>query len=504
MSHTESQKPHASAHIVNEALSQFIQSLPPFTKVFLAYSGGLDSSVLLDALSKQIHKQIHKQISLTALHVNHSLHADSAVWQAHCKHECESRHIKFHSFQISIEKTQRQGLESVARQKRYAVMSDYIVNQLKQSVQADEQQDSQYAYRQKSQVKAVLITAHHQRDQAETLLLNLFRGSGVQGLGGMRASRLLQNVDDLTAQQDEKLQIQLQRPLLQVPFASLEAYAKDAGVKYIEDPSNQDFRFKRNKVRHEILPLLNNAWNGLEIRLAKTAEKMQEASDLLDQIAIDEMQRLEHNDCFIDLKPAIKTGMGHAALKNLIRVWLKYYWPNLVLSARHFEWVLSVLNNENKSINTKQYGYFLPVGELKFQAGRLYYLPSKLSSYEYSFSTLNEWLGWLEALNSFPFNSKGFLTSFSFKINKEEQLNKVVLRSISADDKVNKKRLKAFFQANKIPAWLRMFWPVLDIESGADKSLLVLGCPQATEYLVGEENLVIELSYLQCLKLALN
>ena len=136
MSHTESQKSQASAHLVNEALSQFIQSLPPFTKVYLAYSGGLDSSVLLDALSKQI----PEHISLTALHVNHGIHADSAVWQAHCKRECESRHIKFHSFQISIEKTQRQGLESVARQKRYAVMSDYIVNQLKQSIQVDEQQ----------------------------------------------------------------------------------------------------------------------------------------------------------------------------------------------------------------------------------------------------------------------------------------------------------------------------------------------------------------------------
>ena len=365
-------------------------------------------------------------------------------------------------------------------------------------------QNTRHKCQQKSQVKAVLITAHHQRDQAETLLLNLLRGSGVQGLGGMRASRLLQSVGDLALHQDKTLQIQLQRPLLQVPFGSLEAYAKDTGIKYIEDPSNQDFHFKRNKVRHEILPLLNNVWNGLENRLAKTAEKMQEASDLLDQIAFDEMHRLEHNDCFIDLKSILESGMGQAALKNLIRVWFKCYWPNLVLSARHYEWILSVLVNENNSINSKQYGYFLPVGTLKFHAGKLYYLPSELSSYEYSFSTLNEWLDWLKVSNNLPFDSKDLLTSFSFKINRKEPFSKVVLRSIRTDDKLNKKRLKAFFQANKIPAWLRMFWPVLEIESGAEKSLLVLGCPQATEYLVDKENLVIELSYLQCLKMALN
>ena len=182
-----------------------------------AYSGGLDSSVLLHAVSKI------PGIALRAIHIHHGLHADADTWSEQCRAFCRARDIQIDVIKVDVEKGAGKGTEAAARNARYLAIANHI--------QADE----------------VLLTAHHRLDQAETVLLRLLRGSGSQGLAAMRATSWAHGFKHT-------------RPLLSVSKAQLQAYAKSENLYWIEDPSNNKTDFDRNYLRHEIMPLLEQRW----------------------------------------------------------------------------------------------------------------------------------------------------------------------------------------------------------------------------------------------------
>ena len=211
----------------------------------VAFSGGLDSTVLLHALvsSRNTH-----QIPVLAVHIDHGLHDDSANWSKHCESFSDSLGVECVSANVDVDADSGQGTEAAAREARYG------------------------AFRSLLKAGDWLLSAHHKDDQAETLLLNLMRGSGPAGLAGIGEIRPFAAG-------------WLVRPLLSISRSELKDYAGVHSLTWIDDPSNEDQKFDRNYLRHEIMPRLDARWPEVTNRLRRSAYLAGEASQLLDQLA---------------------------------------------------------------------------------------------------------------------------------------------------------------------------------------------------------------------------
>lgn len=214
-------------------------------RLVIAFSGGLDSTVLIHALATS--REEHR-IPLLAIHIDHGLHGDSADWCRHCETVVNSLGIDFDSMAVEVDARSSQGTEAAARAARYE------------------------AFRSAIRAGDWLLSAHHKDDQAETLLLNLMRGSGPSGLAGIGEIRPFAAA-------------WLVRPLLAVSRSDLQSYADEHELAWISDPSNEDRQFDRNYLRHEILPRLEARWPAVANRLQRSASLAGEAAALLDQLA---------------------------------------------------------------------------------------------------------------------------------------------------------------------------------------------------------------------------
>jgi len=180
-------------------------------RLLIAYSGGLDSTVLLHSLY-QLQKELPMQ--LQAVHINHGLNAQADQWAQRCQDTCSRLNIPLSVLQVHVDQESGLGIEATARAARYQALA---------SADAD-----------------YICLGHHQDDQAETLLLQLARGAGVKGLSGMAALDLGRR---------------LVRPLLNTPRVELNAYAKQHQLEWIEDDSNSNTMFDRNFIRHILMPV---------------------------------------------------------------------------------------------------------------------------------------------------------------------------------------------------------------------------------------------------------
>lgn len=222
------------------------------SSIAVACSGGLDSMALL----RLAHAWAAGQgIALHAFHVHHGLSPNADAWLAHCRQACAALGIAVDHRHVEVVKG-KDGLESAARKLRYRALGEMCV---------------QHGV-------PLLLTAHHLDDQAETVLLQLLRGSGPAGLSGMdaanRAPGLLGDPDLLMA-----------RPLLALSRAQLEDYARTEGLDWVEDESNSDPRYARNALRHQVMPALAASFPGYQARLARGAAHVQSAQRILDEVA---------------------------------------------------------------------------------------------------------------------------------------------------------------------------------------------------------------------------
>ncbi|NLD15030.1 MAG: tRNA lysidine(34) synthetase TilS [Gammaproteobacteria bacterium] len=270
-----------------ETLKQHLQSHTAAPGWCVALSGGLDSSVLLHALDAVRQQQACPP--LRAVHIHHGLQAVADSWPQHCQALCAQLEVPLQVIHVQVDA--QASTEQAARQARYTALAGQL--------QAGER----------------LLVAQHADDQSETLLLRLLRGSGVLGLQAMPASRPLG-------------QGLLLRPLLTVARRDLEHYARQAGLDWIDDPSNDSDDFDRNFVRNRVLPLLRQRWPGLDAVWQRTTGHMREAQGLLDELAVIDLQqtriepqpdwlRLECLD-FNEIRP-----LSAARQHNLLRYWLR-------------------------------------------------------------------------------------------------------------------------------------------------------------------------------------
>jgi tRNA(Ile)-lysidine synthase len=293
--------PHSSLPS-SQVFYKQLQALTRSKKLLIAYSGGLDSHVLLHLASQlsqennYSHKSQTAQVNqatsyqVRAMHIHHGLQEEADAWVPHCQQVCDELNIpiKIKHLNLTIEKGT--SIEDVARTSRYAAFSEEL--------QSDE----------------VLLTAHHQNDQAETLLLQLFRGAGVQGLASMPC------IANFGSGQHA-------RPLLSYSRQSLETYAKENQLNFILDPSNQDSAFDRNYLRNEILPELRERWPSIDKTISRSARIQAETKQILNELAEQDLLLIQNNSnkklCknnILDIS-ALKT-LSFSRQKLVLRYWI--------------------------------------------------------------------------------------------------------------------------------------------------------------------------------------
>ncbi|WP_237060101.1 tRNA lysidine(34) synthetase TilS [Microbulbifer sediminum] len=269
---------HDQVGNIQRRLAAALAAHPCNGRRWVALSGGLDSCVLLHLLSAL-------GVPCSAIHVNHQLSRNSADWEAHCQELAISLDIPFVAERVTVSDSGR-GLEEAARRARYAAFAGVL-------------QDGDQ-----------LLTAHHGDDQAETFLLRLLRGAGVQGLAGMAADRPLGRG-------------RLVRLLLGIGRPELERYAREAGLAWVEDESNEDTRFDRNYLRREVMPGLRARWP-LRERVGRAAANLGEAAELLQEVALEDLRAcgLRSERCGESIGLEALDTLSLARRKNLLRYWV--------------------------------------------------------------------------------------------------------------------------------------------------------------------------------------
>lgn len=262
-----------------------LKKLSSFSKVkrfIIAYSGGLDSHVLLHGMASMRDELNNREI--IAVHVNHGLSPSAQRWSVHCANQCERLGISLKQFDIDARAEVGESPEAAARDGRYAIIASMVG-------EGD-----------------CLLTAHHQDDQAETLLIQLLRGAGPRGLAAM--PKCVTFAEGWHA-----------RPLLDYSRDELLEYAQQAQLSWIDDDSNSDTRFERNFLRHEIIPTLKSRFPGMATTLSRSAGLCAEAAELLVSAAAKDLEQVQLGEQSLSVSGL--QALGEVRARNLLHQWCR-------------------------------------------------------------------------------------------------------------------------------------------------------------------------------------
>ncbi|MDQ7051045.1 MAG: tRNA lysidine(34) synthetase TilS [Enterobacterales bacterium] len=285
--------------------------------LLVAYSGGLDSSVLLHAVVSLWQQGLIDEP--IALHFNHGLQAQALDWQKHCQSICQAYKIQFICQQAALSKENKTS-EQDARQARYQFFESLI---------APDQ---------------LLLMAHHQNDQAETLLFRLIRGSGRLGMSGIQPLRRLAAGS-------------LMRPMLHLSKSDIHDYAIKHELSWIEDPSNQSVQYDRNYIRQQLLPLVEQRWHKATKNIAQFSQIAGEQNEILQQAAEQDLAMVASGERKLSYPKLIK--LSAARQKNLLHYWVNQMlgqspsYAEIMQLLKQLESVALSSNTSNQAIKVK-------------------------------------------------------------------------------------------------------------------------------------------------------
>lgn len=391
--------------------SDSLQHLQGFKRLIIGFSGGLDSTVLLHVLATQ---GVAFE-NLIAVHINHGLSGNAADWERHCQDFCQKHDVPLIVRKVTIDSSSN--VEEEARKARYGVFRSLI-----------------------SEGDAILL-AHHRDDQAETLLLQLFRGAGLDGLSAMLAVK-------------EFSKATLIRPLLHCSRNTLQAYADAHQLSWVNDESNNDSGYSRNFLRNEIIPLLQTRWPGVLANLARSASHCHDAQLLLAELA--EIDYPEGNEPRNTLSIASLVDVSYLRMSNILRNWLKknaVRFPDTATFHRLIPEIIFASPDANPELAWGDYC-------IRRYRQTLYLLHSRDDSLTQSV----EWISFPKPLTLLA--SSGFLIAkladtgllippeSHIEVRFRQGGESIILRKQT-------KTLKKLFQEWQIPAWLRERIPLL-------------------------------------------
>lgn len=396
----------------------------------VAYSGGVDSSVLLSALATAL-RQRGELSRLSAVHVHHGLQANADSWREHCARVANALGIPFHAYQASIDRNDSRGIEAAARDARYALFKQHLARYPNQR----------------------LLIAQHARDQAETVLLQLLRGAGPPGLSGMA---------------DETLR--WSRPLLNVAKADIDAYQVVHAVSHINDESNADTHYTRNRLRAKVWPVLIANFPAAEATLARSARWQQEASELADALG-----EIDFNACESGWGISISrwAQLSSARRRNLLRHWLARLTLPAQNAARMSDWERQIESSHADGALELSHQSF--AGSFRRYRDELCYVaplaqPVAEWAHEWRGESRLAWPhGTLEVTRHAPREPIDEHIDYSTEIDSsigERAVFRLWRRhdvfAFSPNEKCTS--LKNMFQQRAVPTWLRAAWPILEID----------------------------------------
>ena len=269
-------------------------------RIVLALSGGRDSMAMLDVLSR-LRADARQAIAgeVCAVYVHHGLSPHAAQWEEHCRKACEARGVGFESIRVQVRNT-GEGIEAAARSARYRALADFALR-------------GGYD---------VVMTAHHEDDRIETFLMQWMRGSGLEGLAAFPKTRSLEASAFVHGRRTPGT-VLLLRPWIGVSRAEIDRYVHNRRIAYVNDESNDDPRYLRNRVRHEIVPILEAVRPGFRQGAVRSINLVSEALDVLKSVAAGDLEACRSG--------AVEGGLSVVQLLRLIpsrqswclRAWLQ-------------------------------------------------------------------------------------------------------------------------------------------------------------------------------------
>lgn len=388
-----------------------LRRLPSPRKYWVGFSGGADSTAMLQALYEcrdELPAPIH------ALHFHHGLQQEASAWQEHCRDFCNQRDIPYQAERLVITPGGKTSLEEESRNCRYRAVAGILGE------------------------GEMYLTAHHAEDQAETLFLNLMRGSGIEGLAGIPPLRNLEHG-------------WVGRPLLDCRREDLVAFLEERSIGWQEDPSNQDRTFDRNYLRQELFPLLEKRWPGITRRLTRTARNARISSSAMSMFIETQSGELLRDRMRMPVHKLLVLSNEMQTL--ILRQWLRRHEIPVLPESRLREFLSQLRESHGDTLPEVQWGDWM----IKHYGHDLWMHRRK----PFLACPETEWHNGME-LDLGP-------DSGTMKLHGEPSDIPPgwVVGSRRAGDRIRtvegspSRKIKHFFQSSAIPPWLRQGIPVL-------------------------------------------
>ena len=304
----------ASSPSIDHPLTQALQALDPLPPLVVALSGGADSTAMLLACAQRWPGQVR------AVHIHHGLQAAADQFVQHCETLCARWHVPLVVHHVQAQHASGESPEEAARNARYTGIENVLTQHWGGGLRN-------------------VLLAQHADDQAETVLLALSRGAGLPGLAAMPGQRT-------------RGDIHLHRPWLALPGALVRPWLQAQGENWCEDPTNQDTRFTRNRIRAELLPVWAQLFPSFRQTLARTAQHAAQAQTLLDEVAAQDLVQVGQPPLLSALQ-----NLSPARQANVLRHWLKG------LGVRASQAQLQALMQQVQACTTRGHRIHIKVGE---------------------------------------------------------------------------------------------------------------------------------------------
>lgn len=432
------------------SVAQLIQQLNQLAERYniktwcLAYSGGVDSQVLLHLLHLT-------KLNVSAVYIDHGLQAESAEWARHCLYQCELLKIPFQAISVNAQPAAGESPEAAARAARYGAFRKIIKQDM------------------------CLLTAQHQDDQAETVLLQLLRGGSAAGCAAMPKITPFENAWHC-------------RPLLNISQQNIIDYAQNNQLSWIEDPSNQQQNYDRNYLRHSVIPEIQQRWPTLNKTLSVFAEQQAENALLLEELASIDLQSVLKQTDQLDIVELKK--LDNARLRNTLRYWIKQNQKPMP-SRAVLQQIVEQMQNESHDTHTRV--SWAGVELRRFRESLYLLKQTEHDAAQVIQWNINEAL-YLSSIEKTLRSKKANVSEYALSSSVFEQ--DLTIRFRQGGEKIKpagrdgRHDLKSLFQEAGVPAWQRDRIPLL---FSGDELVAVVGYWLADGFVVKGEGVVLVL-----------
>ncbi|WP_413284959.1 tRNA lysidine(34) synthetase TilS [Vibrio sp. MA40-2] len=411
--------------MLDSVISSIEKYRQPTSRVILALSGGVDSTVLLDLLAQ--YQAQNQSVTCFAIHIHHGLSDNADDWVECCQKWCDEYQLPLVTERVELNLSGQVSLEQEARNKRYQALAKHINK------------------------NDLLLTGQHCDDQLETFLLALKRGSGPKGLSAM--PKITEFSDGW-----------LLRPLLNVYRADIVNYAQQKKLQWIEDESNQDTKFDRNFLRNDIIPKLKKRWPTIAKSVLRSSQLCADQEALISELLIERLTQYTDNDgglCIAQLQT-----QSELARNQLLRLWLakqNCIMPSLVQLQLIWQQAALAKDDANPTIN-------ITSGQVRRFRNRLYCV-QKSSDVTWWSSALfiDKKIRLPDSLGQICLTRKSSAGTLSLREPKQHEQVRVHFNPTGLvahpSDRGHSRKLKKLFQEYNVPSWLRTRTPIIMYEN---------------------------------------